>query len=270
MKKMNKYTSPEIQNACLLAADGATYFSSSKLQHCRQPLFQHHGRQMYWLFNKEQFTICIQWVDSISMCINTSLDSIRWAQLMLRNWYPHSGMCGCTWMQNLPIVYRKCYNRASNMSGANERGSCNVIEERSRALYMHCYGHAPNLAVVDRVKQSKVCRDVLDTTFEITSLIKFPTKRNSAFDGITSGTEGDGYPNLIGIHTFCFTWWTVRGDSIESILVNYQHPYHPLKGVFAVTNLSWSWYQGQNHWSAVADVNLQPLVWPETARVNFF
>ena len=47
------------------------------------------------------------------------------------------------------------------------------------------------------------------------------SKRNAAFDGIKSSSEDDPCLSPIGIHTFCHTWWTVRGDAIESILVNY-------------------------------------------------
>ena len=107
------------------------------------------------------------------------------------------------------------------MSGARKGVAAMIRQEESRALYMHCYGHALNLAVADTVKQSKVCRDALDTTFAITRLIKFSPNRNSAFDRIRSSIEDDGYPHPIGIRTFCHTRWTVRGDAIESIVVNY-------------------------------------------------
>ena len=72
----------------------------------------------------------------------------------------------------------QCYDGALNMSGARKGVAAMIKQEESRALYMHCYGHALNLAVADTVKQSKVCRDVLDTAFERTRLIKFSLKRN--------------------------------------------------------------------------------------------
>ena len=118
----------------------------------------------------------------------------------------------------------QCYDGASNMSGARKGVAAKIRQEESRALYMHCYGHALNLAVADTVKQSKVCRDALDTAFEITRLIKFSPKRNSAFDRIRSSIEDDGYPQPIGIRTFCHTRWTVRGDAIEKYPGQLQHP----------------------------------------------
>ena len=115
----------------------------------------------------------------------------------------------------------QCYDEASNMSGARKGVAAIILQEESRALYTHCYGHALSLAVTDTMKQSKICRDALDTAFEITRLIKFSPKRNAAFDRIKSSSEDDSHPSPIGIRTFCHTRWTVRGDAIESILVNY-------------------------------------------------
>ena len=67
----------------------------------------------------------------------------------------------------------QCYDGTSNMSSARKGVAAMITQEESRALYMHCFGHALNLAVADTVKQSKDCRDALDTAFEITRLIKF-------------------------------------------------------------------------------------------------
>ena len=36
-------------------------------------------------------------------------------------------------------------------------------------------------------------------------------------------SEDEDDPSSVGIHTFCPTRWTVRGDAIESILVDYNN-----------------------------------------------
>ena len=56
--------------------------------------------------------------------------------------------------------------------------------------------------------------------FEITKLIKLSPKKNAIFDRIRSEDE-DG--SSVGIRTFCPTRWTMRVDSIESILSNYDN-----------------------------------------------
>ena len=73
------------------------------------------------------------------------------------------------------------------------------------------------------MKQSKVCHDALDTSHEISKLIRFSPKRNAALDRIkieNPGEEESGPSH--GIRSFCPTRWTVRGDAIESILDNYE------------------------------------------------
>ena len=108
------------------------------------------------------------------------------------------------------------------MSGARKGVAVIITQEESHALYTHCYGHALNLAVTDTVKQSKVCRDALDTAFEITRLIKFLPKEMQHLTKSSLAMKMIAiYPSPIGIRTFCPTRWTVRGDAIESILVNY-------------------------------------------------
>ena len=50
------------------------------------------------------------------------------------------------------------------------------MEEDCRAVYTHCYGHSLNLAASDAIKSSKMMKDALETTHEITKLIKFSPK----------------------------------------------------------------------------------------------
>ncbi len=65
-----------------------------------------------------------------------------------------------------------------------------------------------------------MCSDALDTAFEICKLVKFSPNRNSAFDRIKAEND-DSDDSPIGIRKLCPTRWTVRGDSISSIIENY-------------------------------------------------
>ena len=219
-KKTNKYTSPEIQNECLqlmalhILREVSRNISGS---HC----FSIMADECTDCSNKEQFTINIRWVDQhlneheefIGLYQVSTID----AESLV------SAIRDVLSRMNAKVAdcRGQCYDGASNMGGARKGVAAIITQEESRALYMHCYGHALNLAIADTVKQSKVCRDALDTAFEITRLIKFSPKRNAAFDKIKSSAENDGHHSPIGIRTFCHTRWTVRGDAIESILVNY-------------------------------------------------
>ena len=46
---------------------------------------------------------------------------------------------------------------------------------------LHCYGHSLNLAMSDTIKGTKLLRDSMDVTHEISKLIKYSPKRNVIF-----------------------------------------------------------------------------------------
>lgn len=69
----------------------------------------------------------------------------------------------------------QCYHGCSTMSGTRTGVAKPIADEEPRAVFSHCYGHSLNLAVSDTVKKSKLMKDALDTTHEITKLKIFPT-----------------------------------------------------------------------------------------------
>ena len=81
----------------------------------------------------------------------------------------------------------------------------------------HCYGHSLNLAIGTSIKQSKVMRDVLDTTLIISQLIKYSPKRDIHFEVLKRKVA----PDTPGLRVLCPTRWTMRAQSLESILKNY-------------------------------------------------
>ena len=114
----------------------------------------------------------------------------------------------------------QCYDGASAMSGSKSGVSKRICDIEPRAVYTHCYGHALNLAAGDALKQCHLLRDSLETTREITKLIKASPKREAIFQQLKSTMpSGESSP---GIRVLCPTRWTVRADSIHSILANYE------------------------------------------------
>ena len=94
------------------------------------------------------------------------------------------------------------------MAGSKCGVAAQLQAEEPRALLTHCYGHALNLAIADAMKQSKVCRDALDTAFEVSKVIFFSPKRNAAFDRtikVENPAEEDSASH--GIHSFYPTRW---------------------------------------------------------------
>ena len=81
----------------------------------------------------------------------------------------------------------------------------------------HCYCHALNLAAGDSVKKSQLMKCALETTHEITKLIKESPRRDAIFKGLKE-EDCDDSPH---IKLLCPTRWTVRADSLHSIISNY-------------------------------------------------
>jgi len=71
-----------------------------------------------------------------------------------------------------------CYDGASSMLGARSGAAKQLNEDKNRAVFLHCYGHALNLAVGDSVKNSKILKDALEITFEVSKLVKYSPKRD--------------------------------------------------------------------------------------------
>ena len=105
----------------------------------------------------------------------------------------------------------QCYDGASSTSEK-------ITDLESRALYTHCYGHALKLAAHDSIKHIKIMKDTLDTTYEITKLIKKSPKHKVIFQKFAEDIRA-GSP---GICMLCPTRWTVRAEALTSISENYQ------------------------------------------------
>ena len=114
-------------------------------------------------------------------------------------------------------VRGQCYDGASAMSGAKSGVAARMQAVESRAVFTHCYGHALNLACAHTIRQSKLMRDALDTTHEITKLIKKSPRRDAIFKRLKEEMESD----TPGIRVLCPTRWTVKAESLNSILENF-------------------------------------------------
>jgi len=204
-KKTDKYTSHNIQNEMM---------KIMALQILRQVCERIRDSGWYTIMadectdvtNKEQFTICIRWVgedmqdheDFVGLYEIAKIDADSLVRAikdtLVRMNVQITNCCG------------QCYDGASNMSRSRNGVATQIAREENRALYVHCFGHVLNLAVADTVKQSKVCRDALETALEVTKLVKFSPKRNAAFDRIKSVEEHSFGGS---IRSFCPTRWTV-------------------------------------------------------------
>ena len=179
-KKTNKYTSADMQNECL-AEQMALYLVR---QICRNVatngFYTIMADECIDVSNEEQFTICLRWVDEELVDHEDvlglyKLDAIDAGSLvhaiddvLIKRAHLSHGQCR-----------GQCYDGASNMTGSKSGVAKQIQEKESRAVLTHCYGHALNLAISDTIKQSKLCRDSMDTVFEVSKLIRFSPKQNA-------------------------------------------------------------------------------------------
>ena len=110
---------------------------------------------------------------------------------------------------NLPFdkLRGQCYDGASAMSSSKHGVAKRIADLEPRAVYTHCYGHALNLAAGDTLKQCKLMKDSLETTREITKLIKYSPRRDGIFQRLKETLPMGHTP---GIRVLCPTRWTVR------------------------------------------------------------
>ena len=103
------------------------------------------------------------------------------------------------------------------MSGAKSGVATRLCAAEPRAVFTHCYGHSLNLACSDTIKRCKLMQDALDTTHEITKLIKKSPARDAIFKRLKEEMGSDSP----GIRVLCPTRWTVRADALKSIIDNF-------------------------------------------------
>ena len=176
--------------------------------------------------NTEQLVLCIRWVD----------DEL----------YPHEQFIGLHSLEitnadtivkvikdillrmnvSLSKCRSQCYDGCSTMKGKKSGVAKQIKEIEEKALFTHCYTHSLNLAVGDAIKNSKVMKDALETTHEITKLIKKSPKRDAKLDAIKKEAMtildfDEGRVETITL--LCPTRWTVRAKSLSSIMSNYTY-----------------------------------------------
>lgn len=111
----------------------------------------------------------------------------------------------------------QCYDKGSAMSGKKVGVKTQILSEEPRALYIHCFNHALNLAVCDTLKKIPILKDGLSFSNELLILIKKSPKRETKLKNI----KQSAFDNSPGIRNFSYTRWTVKGDSLDSIISNY-------------------------------------------------
>ena len=216
-KKSDKYTSPQIQNEVLKLLYLQVLRSiSSDVQHAKY--YSLMADEVSDVSNKEQFVVCIRWIDD-DLHAHEDFVGIHHVDTIEANTLVER-LKDTLLRMNLSIhdCRGQSYDGASNMRGARNGVSTQILAEEPRATFMHCYGHALNLATADVVRNVKCLKNTLDTTLEVSKLLKYSPRRGGIFEKIKSEIA----PETPGFRTLCPTRWTVRAASLASVKDNYQ------------------------------------------------
>ena len=161
-QKRDKYCSPQIQNEIqkVMALHVVRQIATSIQQ---AKYFTVMADEVTDCSNKEQVAICFCTVDDnfqpqesfISLQVVESIQADVLVSVlkdtMVRMNLSIDNCCG------------QCYDGAANMCGSRNGVATQIVSEEPGAVYVHCYGHALNLAAGDTVKKNKLLRNTLDT-----------------------------------------------------------------------------------------------------------
>ncbi len=220
-KKTNKYTSHDIQNEILkVVAMRVLRNIGNSLQ--SPPFITIMMDETTDASNREQVTLVFR---SVSDKLDVNEDFLGlYTVPSIHSRILKEVMDDCLCRLNIPYsrVRGQCYDGASTMSGARSGVAKLIMDEEPRAVYTHCYGHSINLAVNDAIKHSKVILNALDTTHELTKLIKFSPRREEIFRELKKQHDLLNDYHSAGMRLLCPTRWTVRADALASIISNYE------------------------------------------------
>ena len=97
--------------------------------------------------NKEQFTICIRWVDSSLQDHEDFIGLHEVDNIGADNLAFHIKDTYLLRMTvDLSICRGQCYDGASNMSGVKNGVAAQICSEEKHVIFTHCYGRSLNLA----------------------------------------------------------------------------------------------------------------------------
>ena len=215
-QKTNKYTSGKMQNEMMkVMALRVLREIAESLQNA--PFFTVMVDETADVSNMEQVVICLRWV---SEDFNIQEEFIGLYEVTsTRADIIYAAITDVLQRLNLALskVRGQCYDGAAAMCGTKSGVVTRMYKVEPRAVFTHCYGHSLNLACSDAIKQCKLMQDALDTTHEITKLIKISPARDAIFKRLKVEMASD----CPGIRILCPTRWTVRAEALKSILDNF-------------------------------------------------
>ncbi len=153
--KAGKYTSPQIQNEIIkiMSFNILRKIASSIQEACYFALM---ADEVTDCSNKEHFVICLRWVNNNFQPFEEFIGLIDVESITANNLVACLKDCLLRMNISLSNCRAQCYDGESNMCGSRSGVSTQISDEEHRAILVHCFGHALNLAAGDTIKQNKI------------------------------------------------------------------------------------------------------------------
>lgn len=124
---------------------------------------------------------------------------------------------------NLKECRGQCYDGAAAMSGDIAGLQKLVLQEESRALFVHCRAHNLNLVVQDEVKNIPDINNIMSLVQKFIAFARGSPKRMAWFSNLKDQNDReDETQNGTSFRPFCPTRWIMRKPSLISITSNYK------------------------------------------------
>lgn len=218
MKKGDVYTSAEFQDEMLEVMGYRVLREVATCLH-NTDFFSIVVDETDDLSCKLQLIICIRWVDDD---LNAHEEFIGLNKLEMIDAPSVTSMIKDVLLQmNLSMQNARgqCYDGCSSL-GEKKNVATQIKQCEPRCLYCDRCGRSLSLTCVDLIKNIRLINEALETTHEITRLIKEFPKCDAEVENMKK-TMNEERQDLLGICALCPTRWSVGAKAVNSIIENY-------------------------------------------------
>ena len=125
------------------------------------------------VFDKEQLTFCMRWVNNDLQVSEEFLGFYEIPDIKSSTTVTVTKDTLLRYQLNLDMCRGQCYDGASNMLGKSSGVATQIFVEQPKSHYTHCHAHSLSLSVKDVTKNTKILQDTMGTAEEITFLIQY-------------------------------------------------------------------------------------------------
>ncbi|XP_043192308.1 zinc finger MYM-type protein 1-like [Amphibalanus amphitrite] len=114
-----------------------------------------------------------------------------------------------------------CFDGASNMSGQISGVQARLASMQPKAIFVHCFNHSLDLALVEEAKQVPMIADVMNIVRDVSTCLNTAKRKNMFRDHVIGGGDPSNERHPTTLLALCPTRWTVRCQAFRRFVDNY-------------------------------------------------